>query len=488
MLPALFLLPALLSSLPPALADAADACSQIAEALSDASDVYDSVLEITGHFPKDISHWASSSTQMPECTVEPATTEDLATILRIVNATQTPFAVKGGGHTANPGFSSTTGVHIAMFRFSEVTYDETTENVVVGAGLVWDDVYATLEPMGRMVVGGRVSGVGVAGFALGGGYSWKTNQYGLTVDTIVAIELVKPTGEVVTVSEDSDPDLFWALKGGFNNYGIVTRFTLKTHAQPENVWGGLITYTLNNVDAVTAACANFSANVTDPKAGIITTYNFVLGELGISQLLFYDGPEPPAGIFDSFLDITHFSSDVKARTVVDLVTSNPSNTTYGQRGVFNTVSLESYPVDMVSFIADQAQSVGSKLSLKSGLFISYDVEPFLPSHLSHAAEGSSAYPPTRAKGFLPLNLYYAWGSDLADEDVFDAIRQSAQEIYDYASGEGGQDIAGFPLYPNYAIFDRSLEELYQGNVAKLTEIRARVDPYNTMALAGGFKF
>ena len=77
--------------------------------------------------------------------------------------------VKGGGHTANPGFSSTPGVHIAMYRFSEVTYDEATENVVVGAGNVWDNVYATLEPLGRMVVGGRVSGVGVAGFTLGGG-------------------------------------------------------------------------------------------------------------------------------------------------------------------------------------------------------------------------------------------------------------------------------------------------------------------------------
>ena len=77
--------------------------------------------------------------------------------------------VKGGGHTTNPGFSSTTGVHIAMTKFSEVTYDADAGTATVGAGLIWDDVYAALEPLGRNVVGGRVTGVGVAGFSLGGG-------------------------------------------------------------------------------------------------------------------------------------------------------------------------------------------------------------------------------------------------------------------------------------------------------------------------------
>lgn len=77
--------------------------------------------------------------------------------------------MKGGGHSTNPGFSSTEGVHISMGAFSEVTYDAATQTAQVGAGLVWDDVYAALEPHQVNVVGGRVSGVGVAGFTLGGG-------------------------------------------------------------------------------------------------------------------------------------------------------------------------------------------------------------------------------------------------------------------------------------------------------------------------------
>ena len=79
--------------------------------------------------------------------------------------------VKGGGHSSNPGFSSTEGVQIAIARFSEVTYDAAAGTATVGAGLIWDDVYAALAPLGVNVVGGRVTGVGVAGFTLGGGAS-----------------------------------------------------------------------------------------------------------------------------------------------------------------------------------------------------------------------------------------------------------------------------------------------------------------------------
>jgi FAD/FMN-containing dehydrogenase len=89
--------------------------------------------------------------------------------LRIIDETRTPFAVKGGGHATNPGFSSTTGVQISMTRFNQVFVNEADSTVEVGAGLTWDSVYQALNGTGLNVVGGRVSGVGVAGFALGGG-------------------------------------------------------------------------------------------------------------------------------------------------------------------------------------------------------------------------------------------------------------------------------------------------------------------------------
>ena len=150
--------------------------------------------------------------------------------------------MKGGGHSSNPGFSSTSGVQIAMTRFNNVTYHADTQTADIGTGIVWDDVYSALAPYNVNVVGGRVTGVGVAGFTLGGGtvpadisgaiaasaamltieritlhlcgvtgYSWKTSQHGLTIDTLEAFELVLPNGTVTTVTSE-DEDLFFALK------------------------------------------------------------------------------------------------------------------------------------------------------------------------------------------------------------------------------------------------------------------------------------
>ena len=109
--------------------------------------------------------------------------------MKVIRENRIPFAVKGGGHTANPGFSSTTGIHIAMRRFSHVTVHSDNQTVDVGPGLIWDDVYKALEPHNINVVGGRVSGVGVAGFTLGGGYSWKSNQFGLAIDNLLGYEV-----------------------------------------------------------------------------------------------------------------------------------------------------------------------------------------------------------------------------------------------------------------------------------------------------------
>jgi hypothetical protein len=129
--------------------------------------------------------------------------------MKIVASTRTPFGVRSGGHATNPGFSSTPGVQIALFKLSKIVYhaaplasDGSIGTVEFGSGLVsytactsynivsvlmsrqrqvWDDVYAALDPLGANVVGGRVTGIGVGGFILGGGYSWLSNQYGLVL-------------------------------------------------------------------------------------------------------------------------------------------------------------------------------------------------------------------------------------------------------------------------------------------------------------------
>ena len=137
----------------------------------------------------DISHAFASGTEQSACSVEPGSAEDVGKIVRylyiymtssaltspspsqlcILGSTRTPFAVKSGGHTYNPGFSSTPSVQIAMARFKDIKVDPAAATVEVGAGLTWDQVYAALEPYNATVVGGRTPGIGVAGLTLGGG-------------------------------------------------------------------------------------------------------------------------------------------------------------------------------------------------------------------------------------------------------------------------------------------------------------------------------
>ncbi|PFH46241.1 hypothetical protein AMATHDRAFT_77754 [Amanita thiersii Skay4041] len=433
----------------------------------------------TPSYTEDNEHWTTSSSQASACSVEPRTAQDVARIVKILGTTRTPFAVRSGGHATNPGFSSTPGVQIAMFRFNEVTYHPESQTAVIGSGLIFDDVYARLEPHNVSVLGGRVSEIGVGGFLLGGGYTWHTNQRGLAVDTILKYELVKPNGEVVTVTEASDAELFFGLKG------IITRFTMKAFPQGP-VWGGVITYLLPQIPDVTTAFTKFISTVTDPKAGLINAYNAFNGQPVVSLLLFYDGSSPPSGMFDDFLGITAVSQDISERSLVSLIQSSPSNQTAGSRGVFHTVPLVNFTPKILDTIFNESKVMGLNVVPDSGTLVSYAVEPFLPTILNHNTS-PTAYPPTRAQAFYPFNIFYSWTGEAFDNNLFDKIRASADRIRDVAVQDDPR-VADAPLYPNYAIFDTPLQKVYGVNVDRLKALKARVDPDNVMGLAGGFKF
>ena len=135
-----------------------------------------------------------------------------------------------------------------MTRFNEIVISDDSQTVEIGAGLTWTDVYAYLVPKGFNVVGGRLNGVGVAGFILGGGrchscfwlihrrtetytrlagYSWKTNAHGLTIDTVTKFHLISPNGKEIVVTEENE-DLWFALKVCLND-GDRGRLTVDTY-------------------------------------------------------------------------------------------------------------------------------------------------------------------------------------------------------------------------------------------------------------------
>ena len=128
---------------------------------------------------------------------------------------------------------------------------------------------------------------------------------------------------------------------------------------------------------------------------------------------------------------------------------------------------------------------GNKLSPKSSVFVSYVIEPFLPSIYMHNLD-STAFPPVRSLGFFPNIIEYSWTNETFDEDFHEAARSSAKTLFDVAQSEG-QSLQDVPLYPNYAIFGTPLKDIYGSTLPKLQLLQADVDPHNVMALAGGWK-
>ncbi|KAF8869587.1 hypothetical protein CPB84DRAFT_1803858 [Gymnopilus junonius] len=450
---------------------------------------------------KDIYHWATSSSQESICTVQPDTAQDVARILkwiekaRLPNGSPMPFGVKSGGHTGNPGFSSSPGILISMKRFNQVVYHPESQTAVIGAGQIWDDVYEELARHNVAVLGARVTHIGVAGFILGGGYSWQTNQHGLAIDTVTAFELVKTDGTIVDITEASDPDLFFALRGGGNNFGIITSFTIKTFPQGL-VWGGPLLLLGKGPDIeekikkLFYAVQKFIDGVTDPKAAILVSLGTMEAD-GPAMLLnfiaFYDGPSPPAGIFDVFQELApeETSELWKTRTFLDFV----QNAMYyegslDRRGAFHTVGLSRYTSELLEAVWEQNERWGSKIPpATTRNLLTYSVEPFLPNILSHGSP--SAYPPDRSIAFSPFPIYLSWKDPKYDAELQEIMKKVTQEVQDAADKYG---IMTGPRYPNYAISGTPLEEMYGKNVEKLKEVKAKVDPSNLMGHAGGFKF
>ena len=249
------------------------------------------------------------------------------------------------------------GVTIDLSQMKSVAVNDETTITRVEPGARWSDVYSKLSPMNLSVVGGRVSDVGVAGLTLGGtvyqlfpsgcslvhaclgGNSFFAPQYGFACDGVANFEVVLASGRIVNANLHSHRDLFRALKGGNNNFGIVTRFDFKTFSKGQ-VWGGFIIYPFQTLQSQVQALQDFttaSGAGTDPYASVINAYVFgTTGPEFIANQYTYTKPQPYPEILQNFTNLQpQISNSMRIADLLNITDEVGAGTPNGYRYVFS---------------------------------------------------------------------------------------------------------------------------------------------------------
>ncbi|MBB5781896.1 FAD-binding oxidoreductase [Nonomuraea jabiensis] len=225
----------------------------------------------------------------PAYVLRPKSVADVRAGVRFAAGSGLLLSVRGGGH-AFAGFGTNDGgIVIDLGGLAQVeVIDKERHLVRIGGGATWGQVAAALAPHGLAISSGDTKSVGVGGLTLAGGIGWKVRKYGLALDSMVAAELVTANGEVVRASAEENPELFWALRGGGGNFGIVTAFEFAAHPTTD-VFHGRIAFPAAEAATVLQGWADYLRTAPEELTSIANLANPFAG-----------GPQAPVEIFVAF--------------------------------------------------------------------------------------------------------------------------------------------------------------------------------------------
>jgi FAD/FMN-containing dehydrogenase len=225
----------------------------------------------------------------PAYVLRPRSARDVQAAVRFTAGAGLLLSVRGGGHSFAGFGTNDAGVVIDLSGLADVeVIDEERRLVRIGGGATWGQVAAALAPHGLAISSGDTKSVGVGGLTLTGGIGWKVRKYGLALDDVVAAEVVTANGEAVRASSTEHPALFWAIRGGGGNFGIVTAFEFVAHSTREVFFGRI------------AFPASEAATVLRGWAGYLRTAPDELTSTALVANPFAGGPEAPVDIYVAF--------------------------------------------------------------------------------------------------------------------------------------------------------------------------------------------
>ena len=213
--------------------------------------------------------WNGIIDKHPALVVRPASTDDVVRAVQFARSEGLPVAVRGGSHSI-AGFSTCDdGVVIDLAELNSVEVDVEGRRAIAGGGTKWKDFDAATQAHGLATTGGLISSTGLGGFALGGGIGHLVRKYGMTCDNVLAVEMVTADGSVVRASADENSELFWALRGGGGNFGVVTTFEMALHPVGPTVLAGVVFYPGDEAAQVTTGWRDLLIDVPDELSTIV---------------------------------------------------------------------------------------------------------------------------------------------------------------------------------------------------------------------------
>ncbi|KAF1940310.1 FAD binding domain-containing protein [Clathrospora elynae] len=424
--------------------------------------------------------WSGISAEVkPYCIFKPSSPAAVSVLVLLSRLSQCPFAVKSGGHTAFSGAATIEGgITVSFENLKGIKLSSDKNTVAVQPGNNWGDVLTALSTTGVTAVAGRIGDLGVGGLTLGGGISFITNEYGLACDNVASFDVVTASGILVTASPTIYPDLYFALRGAGNNFGIVTSFNLQTKPLVnDQIWGGTRTFTENVFSGVVKAWIDLTLNsAQDPKAGSWIAWMNPGVKLASTEL-WYGAPNGSnSAILMPFYNITAMSDTTKTRGHAAYVVDNEATNTYGAREIFYDITVKaSYDIALKS--VDIFFNAIGALSAVDGAF-----PVLIWQHITNGSLKGSTRNGGNAMGFdaagSPIHIIQlacSWNNTRDDNTVYKVMSDIIQAIKTESEALGVQNDY---VYMNYASQFQDVIASYGTSKSKLKAIARKYDPKN----------
>jgi hypothetical protein len=206
--------------------------------------------------------WNGMINKYPALIARCKNVDDAIACVQFARETGLPLAVRGGGHNVAGNAVCDGGIVVDFLHMKEINLDPEHQTVRAQPGVTWGEYDLATQVYGLGSTGGLISTTGIAGLTLGGGIGWLVRKYGLACDNLIGAEVITAEGHLIKANSNENPDLFWGLRGGGGNFGIVTQFEYRLHPVGQ-VLGGLVAYPLEEAREFLQFLRDFSVNAPD---------------------------------------------------------------------------------------------------------------------------------------------------------------------------------------------------------------------------------